>query len=157
MQRLPHLRVLLGSLLALLVLGCLLLAPQIAADPAPEEDTALSGDQLERAQMVERGRYLVHQASMCVQCHSPRDRQGELKTDRLLTGGSVPVTNPYEGARWAFHAPNLIRAPGYTEAEFLRLLQTGIRPDGTRPRSPMPPYRMSEGDARAIYLYLNSI
>ncbi len=107
---------------------------------------------------VERGRYLVHEAALCVQCHSPRDRRGELDTSRLLTGGAIPFKSPWTGARrWAFQAPNLRNALGYTEEEWVRFLGTGVRRSGDTPRPPMPPYRLSEQDARAIYEYLKSL
>ena len=105
---------------------------------------------------IERGKYLVHSASMCVQCHSPRDRFGELRTDQLLTGGAVPVKSPFAGPRWAFQAPNLRKLPGYAKEDFLQLMQTGQRTDGTYPRLPMPPFRFSAEDAEAIYAYLKT-
>ena len=106
---------------------------------------------------VERGKYLVHSASMCVQCHSPRDRFGELRTDRLLTGGAVPVKSPFAGPRWAFQAPNLRNLPGYAKEDFLQLMQSGKRTDDTSPRLPMPPFRFSADDAEAIYAYLKTL
>lgn len=106
---------------------------------------------------VERGRYIVHRASLCIQCHSPRDREGNLLTDRLLEGGAIPVKSPFEGPRWAFMAPNIKRAPGYSEQEFVRLLTKGITRDGRTPRSPMPPFRFTEDDAKAVYAYLTSL
>jgi mono/diheme cytochrome c family protein len=104
-----------------------------------------------------RGEYLVHSVAMCVQCHSPRNRQGELLQARLLEGGSVPVQSPYAGPRWAFTAPNLKRIPGYNEEELVRLLSVGVTRLGGTPRGPMPPFRMSEEDARAIWSYLRSL
>ena len=119
-------------------------------EPA-DVDTAASSSQ------IARGEYLVHSASMCVQCHSPRDRFGELREDRLLTGGAVPVKSPYAGPRWAFQAPNLRKLPGYAKEDFLQLMQTGKRTDGTMPRLPMPPFRLSADDAEAVYAYLKSL
>ncbi|HVS14086.1 MAG TPA: cytochrome c [Thermoanaerobaculia bacterium] len=106
---------------------------------------------------VERGRYLVHDVAMCVQCHSQRDRRGELLPDRLLEGGPVPVASPFAGPRWAFTAPNLRRAPGYDEEELVRLLTRGITRLGGVPRGPMPPFRMTDEDARAVWAYLRSL
>ncbi len=123
----------------------------VAGAQTADADAAASGD------LVARGEYLVHEASMCVQCHSPRDRFGELRDDRLLTGGPVPVKSPFAGPRWAFQAPNLKNLPGYTEEDFLQLMQTGRRQDGTAPRLPMPPFRLSKADADAIYAYLKSL
>ena len=135
--------------LVTVLLTLLFTAVSLAEDVEPAADPA--------AAQIEQGRYLANEVAMCVQCHSPRDRQGELRTDRLFTGGAVPVTNPFDGPRWAFTAPNLRNLPGYTEADFVRLMTTGIRPDGTHPRSPMPPYRMHREDALALWSYLKSI
>lgn len=103
-----------------------------------------------------RGRYLVHQVAMCVECHSPRDRFGRLQQDRLLHGGPIPFTNPFEGPRWAFQAPYIEKMPGYTKEEFVVLLMTGVRRGGDRPAAPMPQYRMDRSDAEAIWEYLRS-
>lgn len=123
-------------------------APAVAADVPPATSTS---------PVVERGGYLANHVAMCVQCHSPRDRSGELEGERLFTGGAIPVESPFRAPRWAFHAPNLRHVPGYTEEQFVTLLTTGIRPSGDEPRSPMPPYRMNEDDAAAIYAYLRSL
>lgn len=106
---------------------------------------------------VERGRYIAHDVAMCVQCHSPRERRGELIGDRLFEGAPLPLKSPYKGApRWAFTAPNLRNAPGYTEAEFVDFMMSGIRRNGTEARGPMPPFRMNRADAKAVYDYLMS-
>ncbi|HVS65212.1 MAG TPA: c-type cytochrome [Thermoanaerobaculia bacterium] len=127
--------------------------PERTSAEAPA-DAAAAGVAPDR---VERGRYLVHHVAMCVQCHSPRDRRGELLEQRLLEGGPVPVESPYTGPRWAFMAPHLKRVPGYTEEEFVRLLRIGLTRNETRPLAPMPPFRMTEEDARAIWSYLRSL
>lgn len=125
-----------------------------AAD-APSASSSTAGTT--SPSQIERGRYLVHESAMCVQCHSPRDRRGELDESRLLTGGPIPFKSPWPGARrWAFQAPNLRNVLGYTETEWIHFLGTGIRPSGDRPRPPMPPYRMNAEDAAAIYAYLKS-
>ena len=106
---------------------------------------------------VERGRYLVHHVAMCVQCHSPRDVKGNLDSRRLLTGARIPVASPFPDSVWAFAAPRLTGAPGWTQEEFVALLTTGKRPGAPAPRSPMPKYQMTEEDAAAVYTYLNSL
>jgi mono/diheme cytochrome c family protein len=126
----------------------------VAADAAPAATRGTDGSEAQ----IERGRYLVHEASMCVQCHSPRDRRGELDQSRLLTGGAIPFKSPWPGARrWAFQAPNLRNALGYTETEWIHFLTTGIRRSGDMPRPPMPPYRMTAADSAAIFAYLKSL
>lgn len=106
---------------------------------------------------VDRGRYLVHHVAHCVQCHTPRDARGNLIELRLLQGGPVPVASPYPEP-WAFRAPWLAGLPGLPEDELVHLLRTGIVPrTGRPPAPPMPPYRMTERDARAVAAYLASL
>lgn len=106
---------------------------------------------------VERGRYLVHHVAMCVQCHTPRDARGNLVDLRLLQGAPVPVRSPYAGS-WAFRAPWLAGLPGLSRNDLVHLLRTGIVPrTGRPPEPPMPPFRMTERDARAVAAYLASL
>ena len=105
----------------------------------------------------DRGSYLVHDVAMCVQCHSPRNADGELIATRLLQGGTIPLRSPYPKMQWAFRAPRIAGLQGWTEEEFVQLLVTGQTTDGWSPRPPMPSFRMSEQDARAVAAYLKSI
>ena len=106
---------------------------------------------------VERGRYLVHHVAMCVQCHTPRDARGKLLELRLLQGAPVPVSSPFP-EDWAFRAPWLAGLPGRSEDDLVHLLRTGIVPrTGRPPDPPMPPFRMTEEDARAVAAYLKSL
>lgn len=122
--------------------------PAVAADIPSASTTSAA---------VDRGGYLANHVAMCVQCHSPRDRAGNLQEDRLFLGGAIPVESPFEAPRWAFHAPNLRNVPGYTQEQFVTLLTTGRRPSGDEPRSPMPQFRMTEEDAAAVFAYLRSL
>jgi mono/diheme cytochrome c family protein len=106
---------------------------------------------------IERGRYLVHQVAMCVQCHSPRDERGQLVKLGLLEGGTIPMEPPFRDRPWAFEAPKLAGLPGWEPQEVVHLLVTGTRRNGRSPRPPMPPFRMTEEDARAIVAYLESL
>ena len=55
-------------------------------------------------------------------------------------------------------APPLAGAPaGYSEEQFIAFLQTGVRPDGSQTRPPMPPYRLNEDDARAVAAYIATL
>jgi mono/diheme cytochrome c family protein len=119
-----------------------LAGPPAATDAAPD---------------VEHGRYLVHRVAMCVECHSPRDAQGRLLEGRLLTGGRIPVRSPYPGSDWAFEAPHLAGLPGWDGETVESILVTGRRPGGYDPRHPMPDFRMSREDAKAIVAYLRSL
>lgn len=101
-----------------------------------------------------RGRYLVHDVAQCVQCHSGRTATGELDPARLLEGGRVPFTSPWPGKEWAPNAPRIAGLLGYTDEEAVRLLTTGIARGGHELRPPMPPFRMTVEDARAVVAYL---
>jgi len=110
--------------------------------------------------MVERGRYLA--AIMdCAGCHnqgsfSPQPEQG------LLQGGTVGFEVPQLGVFWP---PNLTSHPTaglgqWSEADIIRAVRTGVRPDGRQlaPAMPYMAYRhLSDEDARALAAYLKSL
>jgi mono/diheme cytochrome c family protein len=106
---------------------------------------------------IERGEYLVENVAMCAQCHSPRDAKGELVQQKLLSGARVPLASPWPNEKWATHAPKIAGLPGWVKEDFVSLLMTGKRPTGEIPRSPMPPFRMTQEDAEAIADYLKSL
>ena len=109
-------------------------------------------------EQVARGEYLAKHVAMCVQCHSPHSRNGDLQQSRLFEGQAIPVKGPYPDAdNWAFNAPALKQLPGWTVEEFVHLLTKGSRISGQKPKSPMPPFRMSKQDAEAIAAYLKSL
>lgn len=119
------------------------------SQPAP---TQLTG-----AALVERGDYLVNGVVLCGDCHTPRAESaaegGPPDLSRRLQGAPVMVPPPL-----ANFAPALAGRPaGYTEEQFIAFLQTGVRPDGSQPRPPMPPYRLNEEDARAVDAYIASL
>jgi mono/diheme cytochrome c family protein len=110
-----------------------------------------------RGAAVERGRYIVEQVAMCVECHTPRDADGHLLRERVFKGAPVPVVAPFRGQTWALEAPNIAGMKGYTEETGIRLLSEGISRTGAPPRPPMPPFRMTREDASAVVAYLMSI
>lgn len=107
---------------------------------------------------IARGKYLVMHVAMCVQCHTPRNKQGELDQSQLLKGAPIPLESPFSSPTWAFEAPKIAGLPGgWTEEDLVRLLQTGRGPRGMPPRLPMPPFRMTQEDASAVAAYLKSL
>jgi len=110
-----------------------------------------------QAAQIKRGKYLVERVTLCVQCHSSRNEKGELVEAQLLHGAAIPVKSPYNYAQWAVASPNIAGLRGYSEEEGIRLLTKGITRKGSPPRAPMPPYRLSEKDARAVVTYLKSL
>jgi len=109
-----------------------------------------------RSKAEARGEYLTKRVAMCVQCHSPRDDDGKLIESELFQGAPIPLQTLPSG--WAIRAPRISNFPeGWSRQEFVHFLQTGVRPDGTHPRRPMPPFRMNRQDASAIAAYLDSL
>lgn len=112
--------------------------------PAPLEGDAL----------IARGDYLVNGVVLCGDCHTPRGAGGEPLTAEALQGADIGAGPP----GFASYAPPLAGGPvNYTEEQFIAFLQTGVRPDGSLPRPPMPPYRLNEEDARAVAAYIATV
>src|SRR5271166_188920 len=118
----------------------LLLALAQAAPAVGEEDA------------VERGEYLVRAAG-CFSCHTAAG-------GRTLAGGRA-LTTPFG----TFYTPNITPDPDtgigrWTDAQFLRALRDGIRPDGAN-YFPVFPYTsftgIADSDALAIKAYLISL
>ena len=108
-------------------------------------------------EQLQRGQYLVEHVAMCVQCHTPRNAQGELDRTRLLQGAPIPVPAPFPMSQWAFKAPKIAGLPGWMAEDAERLLQTGRSARGYVPRPPMPQFRMTQEDAAAVVAYLKSL
>lgn len=118
---------------------------------AQQEEAQLTGQAL-----INRGQYLVDGVAMCGDCHTPRDQNMALIEARPLQGSPVPPMGPPEV--FASIAPPIAGGPAnYTEEQFISFLQTGVRPDGSHPRPPMPGYRLNEEDARAVAAYITSL
>jgi mono/diheme cytochrome c family protein len=123
------------------IVAALTLMLLIEAIPAVAEQDAVS-----------RGEYLVR-AGGCFSCHTVA---GEEK----LAGGRALAT-PFG----TFYSPNITPDPEtgigrWTDAEFLRALREGVRPDGANyfPVFPYPSFTgITDGDALAIKAYLFSL
>lgn len=147
------------------LLSFLLLAFIVVTTVGQSPDQANSANQAAEqasqpdSQLVKRGKYIVHHVAMCIECHTPKNMQGELIESRLLTGATIPVDNPYpDHLTWAFKAPRLAGLPGgWSEESLIEFLQTGKSPTGFSIRPPMPPFRMTEDDAKAVVAYLQSL
>lgn len=92
--------------------------------------------------------YGRHLANGCTGCHG-----------KTFAGGAVPG-GPPEWAPAANITPHADGLGGWTEADFIRALRTGRRPDGTELRAPMPwkAYsQMTDVEARALWAYLRTV
>ena len=76
--------------------------------------------------LVERGKYIVENVAMCELCHTPRDEHGNPDRSRWLKGGAVPLRPASSVPDWPLVEPRIAGDPPGTDAEFIRLLTTGI-------------------------------
>lgn len=137
-------------ILAVATLGALLtLAFNVrATEPA----TAAS----EQGLLVERGSYLVNNVGLCADCHSPRNERGEFIRELWLQGATLPM-QPTVPMPWAPAAPPIAGLRSMTDEQAVTFLTTGVRPNGTKPLPPMPEFRFSEPDAKAVVAYLRTL
>lgn len=107
--------------------------------------------------LIERGAYLMGSIVACGNCHAQRGPKGEVLADKGLSGGFVFDEEPFRAV-----APNITPDPEtgigkWSEAQIVRAIREGIRPDGSLIGPPMPIefyHRMSDDDARALAAYL---
>jgi cytochrome c553 len=137
------------KLMRKLILGAC--APVALTACAQEATAPLAGEAL-----VARGDYLVNGLVLCGDCHTPYLENMQPDQTRRLQGAQIPPSGPPE--IFATYAPPIAGGPAnYSEEQFIAFLQTGVRPDGSRPRPPMPHYRLNEEDARAVDAYIRSL
>ena len=129
---------------AVIALSC---APPVAAQAA---DPA-----------VDRGKYLVNIAG-CNDCHTPGYFLGKPDMASFLGGSEVGFEIPGLGT---FHGPNLTPDKatglgGWTDAQIVAALQTGVRPDG-RMLAPIMPWHafggMTDNDIADIFAHLSTL
>ena len=101
-----------------------------------------------------RGEYLA-KAGGCVGCHT------ETKKDAVPFAGGRALKTPFG----TFYGPNLTPHPRaglgrWSEADFVRALRGGVRPDGAHyyPAFPYPAFtRITDADLRDLWAYLRSL
>ena len=91
---------------------------------------------------VERGKYIVEEVGKCEFCHTPRNERGQPDRGRWLMGGPVQIQPTYH-TQWAVRAPRIAGHPPGTDADFIRLLTTGIAHTGQPPLPPMHEFHMT--------------
>ena len=108
------------------------------------------------------GRYLVYSLD-CYSCHSADFKSVNIMNPPLsegfLAGGNALLTQDGKGILSANLTPDPETGIGrMSEAEFVRTLRYGIRPNGaplSSPMSPMP--ELDDRDLSAIYAYLRTV
>ncbi|MCO6417483.1 cytochrome c [Siccirubricoccus sp. KC 17139] len=109
---------------------------------------------------VERGRYLVEVIAACGNCHTPKGPNGPLPGMNLAGNFVVEDNSDFRAV-----APNITpdRATGigaWTDAQLMRAIREGIRPDGSLIGPPMPFefYRgLADEDLAAMVAYLRTV
>jgi mono/diheme cytochrome c family protein len=138
-------------------LAVLALAAVSCSSRSPSGGAVAAAD---TAATAEHGAYLAT-ISGCHDCHTPGTLYGKPDFQRALSGSELGWQTPAGVA----YAPNLTPDPitglgAWSEADIIRALQSGKRPDGTDVRPPMPwPNfaHMTSRDVRSIALYLKSV
>lgn len=107
---------------------------------------------------VERGRYLVETVGACGNCHTPMGPGGP---GRPLSGNMVVEDNPAFRAVASNITPDVATGiGGWTDAQIVRAIREGVRPDG-RVLGPLMPFelyrRISDEDAAAMVAYLRTV
>jgi mono/diheme cytochrome c family protein len=103
---------------------------------------------------AKRGAYLA-KAAGCIGCHT------EAKGGATPYAGGRALKTPFG----TFYGPNITPHPSaglgrWSEADFMRALRLGLRPDGTHyfPAFPYPSFtRISDADMRDLWAYLRSL
>jgi hypothetical protein len=106
---------------------------------------------------VEHGRYLVEDVAMCEECHTPRDKNGNLDETRRLQGAQIWIMPVHSNPNWANNAPPLAGFGEYSDQQGEDILERGLGPNGETIRQPMHIYHMNHADAQAIIAYLRSL
>lgn len=134
-----------------------LLKPLLSAAALFLVATGLQAKPAERDALVARGYYLATGIGLCADCHSPRNEKGEFVPGMNLKGATLAFAPTVPMPAWGAVAPAIAGLPTMTEEQAIKFLRTGLKPDGSRPRPPMPEYRLDEADARALAAYLKSL
>lgn len=106
---------------------------------------------------LENGKYITERVAMCVQCHTPREANGDLIGSKLFEGAAIPVERPSQFRLWAEFAPRIAGLPQYSTEQFIRLVTTGIGKEGKPLRSPMPTFKLSIQDAQDVEAFLRDM
>jgi mono/diheme cytochrome c family protein len=145
------------------VLGGLLLLNSVT--PAGAQQTRRKPAAAEKQQLpaavpagnAAHGQYIVEHVAFCIECHSPRDGEGNIIMAEAYMGAPVPFRPPWPND-WALRAPRNRGLPGYTPELGVRLLTMGgIDRQGNQLRPPMPRFRMTPQDAADVVAYLTSL
>ncbi|MDN3205906.1 c-type cytochrome [Algoriphagus sediminis] len=115
------------------------------------------------SERIERGKYLAHHVTLCMDCHAERDFgqfAGPPKAGTLGKGGDV--FDHQMGFPGVFYAKNITPTgiSDYTDGELFRVITTGVDNEG-EPIFPVMPYqyygKMDPEDIYDIIAYIRSL
>jgi mono/diheme cytochrome c family protein len=109
------------------------------------------------AELIARGKYIVEGLAACGDCHTPRNRDGDIDRTKWLSGAPVFYEPAQRVPGWAISAPRIAGLPPGRDTEIITLLTTATWRDGKAPRPPMPRFHMKREDAEAVVAYLKSL
>ena len=111
------------------------------------------------AKVLARGTYLMDGIVACGNCHVQRDKEGKPLHDRGLSGGMVFDEEPFKAYASNITPDRETGIGNWTDAQLIKAIREGIRPDGSVIGPPMPIkfYRgMSDSDVKAVVAYLRA-
>jgi len=129
--------------------GVLLLTASVAAAQSKP-----AGNQ---ARLIAHGKYLVTRVAICGDCHSPHNQQGQEIPGRELQGTVLDFQPMHPVPGWFAASPPIAGLEGWTQAEAVKFLMTGVDRSSKHAGPPMPQYRFSRHDAEAVAAYLKSM
>jgi mono/diheme cytochrome c family protein len=135
------------------VFALVLIAAAAVLWRAPAAGQAKGNNKNEDA--IKRGAYLVNNVAHCGDCHTPRNSKGELDTTRHLQGAPIWFNTKIKFEHWESNAPDLTTsglASKWGEEKLVKFLSTGEQAD-----APMPAFKLTGEDARAVVAYLRSL
>jgi len=115
-------------------------------------------------EVLERGKYLAENVTVCVDCHSERDWSkfaGPIKPGTSGMGGErFDAAN--SGVPGTLYAPNITPAglAEYTDGELVRAVTSGVGRDGRAlfPLMPYPNYgKLATDDVHAVLAYIRTL
>jgi mono/diheme cytochrome c family protein len=127
------------------LLRALFLADQVVVVPAEKIDHAAKPVAPPVGVTVEYGRYI---GALCSGCHG-----------QSYSGGPIPGAPP-DAPPAANLTPDSTGLGAWSEADFIRALREGVRPDGSaiNPSMPWKNFsRMSDTELKALYLFLRQV
>jgi mono/diheme cytochrome c family protein len=117
---------------------------------------SMEAAQVDPGAQIKRGEYLVNEVARCIDCHTPRTVTGELDMTKLLQGAPTWFTPKIKPkGKWEDRAQDLTMsglAGKWGEARLVKFLSTGQKAD-----APMPAYKLTVEDAKAVTAYLRSL